>query len=205
MTFRMLFLFCLVFMSPSQALGSIDFKSVFAQNEHCVGYQTQKTLFFIRTVNVFGKNCDISSQIIPEPGSRSYVEVSIPVLSFESGEIERDRDVAKLLRVDDSKEIIFKSESLKNSEWKKIRSDNGFIVSGLLFIGKKPYPIEAKLSLKKRENGNFQIKGVVNTSFKNFNIKPPRLWGGIGARVGDKLSLLFQLNAEKTLGASNFL
>ena len=117
MSIKHVFVAICILLGPSFALGSLSISKVFTSEDHCVAYHTEKTFFLLRTVDVFGKNCDISSQVIPEPGDKSYVEVAIPILSFESGEVERDRDVAKLLQVDKAKEIIFQSESLIIQDW----------------------------------------------------------------------------------------
>ncbi len=196
-------------MSPAQVWGStasLFSSEVFSVEEHCVAYKTKKRVFFIASVGVIGKNCDISSEVIPEPGNLFHVEVSVPILSFESGEVERDRDVAKFLKVESQKNLDFHSESLTLNIWKEKISAGRFDLKGFLKIAGKEYPVVAQIEIVENNGGKqMAIQGVISTKFKDFDLKPPRLWGGIGAKVSKDLSLLFQLQPKKILGSSFFL
>lgn len=182
-----------------------EIENVMEPTDHCVAYHAQKRLFFIRTVQVVGKNCDISAEVIPEPGGRFHVEVTVPVLSFDSGEIERDRDVAKILKADIYKTMTYVSASLTEAEWQKKLSEGKFQLEGKLVIQDQPFPVESQIQLIKSEDGKLSIQGVVSTEFKQLKLAPPRLWGGLGAQVNEELNLIFKIQSDKTLGASSLL
>lgn len=202
-----LFLFFLlsVFGNPTLSWGSLFSEETFSTEDHCVAYKTKKRLFLISSVDVVGKNCDISSEVIPEPGDLFHVEVSVPILSFESGEVERDRDVAKILKVEDQKNLDFHSESLTLKEWKQKIESRKFDLKGTLKIAGKDFPVTAKIEVTENNDNKLVVQGLISSKFKDFNLKPPRLWGGIGARVSKDLNLLFQLQPTKTLGSSFLL
>lgn len=185
--------------------GSLFSEETFSLEDHCVAYKTRKKLFLITSVEVIGKNCDISSEVIPEPGDLFHVEVSVPILSFESGEVERDRDVAKLLKVEAQKNLDFRSESLTLKSWKQKLSGGTFDLQGFLKIAGKEYPVTAKIEVTENNEKQLVVQGLISARFNDFDLKPPRLWGGIGARVGKDLNLLFQLQPRKTLGAAFLL
>jgi polyisoprenoid-binding protein YceI len=178
---------------------------VFQGADHCVAYHTNKRLFLIRSVQVVGKNCDITAEVIPEPGNRYHVEVTIPVWSFESGEIERDRDVAKILKADRYKTITYVSASMSLEEWQQRIEQETFALEGQLTILDKPHPVQSQIRLSKTEGQGLSIEGVIPTEFKKMDLEPPKLWGGVGARVSEELNLIFKIQSEKTLGASTLL
>mgnify|MGYP000134285359 CR=1 FL=1 len=67
--------------------------SLLQNGDHCVAYKTEKRIFLVKNVTVIGKNCDVSSQVIPQVDGSFSIEMSVPVEGFHSGEPERDRDV----------------------------------------------------------------------------------------------------------------
>lgn len=205
MSRSIVFAWIVIFGSPTLSWGSLFSDSLFSKEEHCVAYKTKKRLFLITSVDVIGKNCDISSEVIPEPGELFHVEVSIPILSFESGEVERDRDVAKLLKVENQKNLDFHSESMSQKAWKEKIKAGHFDLKGHLKIAGSEYPVTAKIEVTENDEKQMLVQGMISTRFKDFDLKPPRLWGGIGASVSKDLNLLFQLQPGKTLGASFLL
>ena len=62
----------------------------------------------VRNVDVVGKNCELTAQMVPEVGGVYSFELSVPVSKFESGESERDRDVIKILKANKQGELVFK-------------------------------------------------------------------------------------------------
>ena len=204
--FKAIIIFAFALLLPFQFAAAGDkFTEIFPKEESCVAYRTEKTFFFVRTVTVVGKNCDMSAEVIPEPGDKFHIEMTVPISGFESGEIERDRDVAKLLKADISKSLNYVSESISLGVWKEKIAEGHFSLEGQLFIGKKPYPITIEIDRKKAEDGEEVFLGVSKSKFKSFGIDPPALFAGIGAKVSSKLELLFKLQAREVLGAQSLM
>lgn len=176
--------------------------SIFHSGEHCVAYRTKKVLFLVRTVEVVGRNCDVSSQIMPEVGGKYYVEVLIPVDAFKSGEPERDRDVSKILSPGGSPNVTFRSISMTKAEWEKAFTQETFELDGQIQIGETSNPVKATVKLVKGEDG-VEVDGLVKATFKSLGLKPPRMAFGMMARVKDDIELHFHLNGAKTLGINS--
>lgn len=189
----------------SLAFTSEKDKDIFPEEKSCVAYRTKKTFFFVRTVTVVGTNCDMSAEVIPEPGDKFHVEMTVPIAGFESGEAERDRDVAKMLKADVAKSLNFVSESISFGVWKEKLAEGHFALKGELYIGKKPYPITIEIDRKETKEGEEVFLGVSKAKFKSFDIDPPSLFAGIGAKVSSKLELLFRLQAREILGAQSLM
>jgi polyisoprenoid-binding protein YceI len=185
-------------LATAARIGKVDFP----EGESCVAWKTKKTFAFVRTITVVGKNCQISAEVIPEPDDHFHLEISIPIAGFESGEAERDREVATMLKADVSKEMEFVSDSIKIDNWKGMISAGEFDLKGELKIGKKNHKIKIEISRTKQPA---VFVGKHKSKFKKFDIKPPELLAGIGARVSEELELLFQLNTDEVLGAQSIL
>lgn len=193
-----------IFLSPAVLLGSNDPASIFDSGEHCVAYRTKKRIFLLYNVEVIGKNCDISSEIIPVVGDKYFFELTAPIQSFQSGEIERDRDVAKILKQDIRRDVVFRSVSMTKQEWGELYKKGEFILSGTITIGENKFPLDAKVEMIKSENG-VEVLGLVQTNFKNFKIDPPKMAAGLAARVSNKVEFIFRIQSAQTLGAGSLL
>lgn len=192
---RRLFLLLLISQWPILASAL----SLFNPGEHCVAYKAKKRLFLVRTIEVVGRNCEVSSQIIPVLGDQYYVEVNIPAATFRSGELERDRDVTKLLSRDKQDSLIFKTKAMNKVQWQELLQKAPFEIDGELQIGGKAYPVKALVSLNKTAD-DIEVDGLIKTEFKAFEMKPPTLALGIAAKVKEELELHFHLLGSKTLG-----
>ncbi|MCB0365540.1 MAG: YceI family protein [Bdellovibrionales bacterium] len=177
---------------------------LFPDEGHCVAYKTRKTFFLVRTVDVVGKNCSVSSQIIPEVGGQYYFELRVPTKSFESGESERDRDVAKILKAEKHKDMVFRTSSWPQSKWEELLKSKSFTLEGKLTIAGKAYPVSAQVEMVRNGHG-VVANGLIYSKFKHFGIEPPKLGMGVVAKVRDKLDLYFQLRADKTLGVDQIV
>jgi hypothetical protein len=179
---------------------SLSMASLFPKGSHCVAYVAKKKLMLIRTVEVVGKNCQVSSQVVPDVGGVYSYKLEIPIDRFESGEEERDKDVRKILKSDKQDSLIFKTEKLKKEDWTKIiLAKKEIHINGILNIGGKEYPIVASVLIIK--NGeNYEVDGLVKTKFKKLGVKAPQLFAGLMAKVKDEVELHFHLLSEKTLG-----
>jgi len=177
---------------------------ILADKDHCVAYKASKRLFLVRSVQVVGQNCEVSSQILPELGGRYLVEVLIPISRFESGEAERDRDVVKLLGRAGRTEVIFRSESMDQETWKKRLSEGVFEVQGKLQIGEQFYDVKAQAQIHQGPGGP-EVEGVIKARFQDFELKPPAMGMGLMAKVGRDLELHFRLSGRRTLGLGSLL
>ena len=175
-----------------------------SEESHCVAYKTRKTLFLVRSVDVVGKNCQVSSQVLPELGGRYLIEVRIQAGAFESGESERDRDVVKILKADKFQELIFRTSAWPSLQWEQLFRQSNFVLGGELTIAGAAHPVQASVRLM-RSGQAVVASGVITTQFKELGIEPPKLGMGILAQVKDKLELHFQLRGDKTLGIDSLL
>lgn len=186
-------------LSASADLGAAS-PSLFEPGSHCVAYRVEKTMFFFKKDTVVGKNCEVSAQVLPEVGGLYHIEVNIPVRGFDSQDPERDRDVMKILKSSERPEITFKSVSLPVEKWHELFAKGDFVLDGELSIGNKSYPV--KVNSKYDGKDEFaEIDGVGKARFQDFDIKPPKVGGGILATVKPDLELHFHLVSQRILGA----
>jgi polyisoprenoid-binding protein YceI len=168
--------------------------------DHCVAYRVEKTMFFVKGVEVVGRNCDISAQILPEVGGLYRIEVNIPIDKFSSGEAERDKDVRKILKADVKPEMTFRSKALTTAQWNELLVTKDFVLEGELSIGEKFYPLKVIANHEMGEpTGN--IDGVAKATFSDFELKPPKVGGGVIAKTKKNIELDFHLQVGRILGA----
>jgi polyisoprenoid-binding protein YceI len=176
--------------------------SVLGEGSHCVAYKAKKRVFFVTTVSVIGKSCDVAVQVTPEVEGKFHIELSFPVRSLKSGEAKRDRDVADLLDAENYPDLLFISDSLTAEEWRALSATGAFAVNGHLQIADDKHPVRADVRVSKGPNG-LEADGVVKTSFKYLKLKPPKLAMGLMASVKDDLELHFHFMGQRTLGADS--
>lgn len=176
--------------------------SLLEDGSHCVAYRAKKRMFLVNTINVVGKSCDVAIQVMPETGGLYHVEMTVPIRSLKSGEEKRDQDVARLLKADQEPEMVFRSNSLSLEEWQRLIGEGQFRLNGQLKVAGSSHPIESQINVVKSE-GNVEVDGLVKTSFKNLQLKPPRLAMGLFASVKDDLELHFHFVGHRTLGADS--
>ena len=187
---------------PAVAVTAVGV-SLFNQGEHCVAYRTKKNfLIFVKTVEVVGRNCEISTQILPLVGGKYQVEVTIPADGFKSGEAERDRDVAKLLNANGQSTLTFRTEALSKEDWEKLFAKGEFEIPGELQIGDKSHALKVGVKVARTTDG-VEVDGVVNSHFHDMGLEPPKLAFGLMAKVKEDLELHFHLLGSKTLGINS--
>ena len=177
--------------------------SLFSSGEHCVAYKTVKRLALIKKVDVVGKNCNVSAQMLPDVGGVYEFELLIPISDFESGEMERDRDVRKLLKMEQQAQLIFRSEKYSKQQWQHLLKKKKKWVKGRLNIGGQDFAVRVQVAVEHLDPKKMEVDGVLMTRFDHFNIKPPKLIGGLAAKVDEALELHFHLLGSKTLGLSS--
>ncbi len=172
---------------------------IFEEGSHCVAYKTKKKIFFLHRVNVVGRNCQISSQVIPLVGGKMAFELQIPAQSFESGEPERDQDVSRLLKADQYSAITFKTQGRSSTEWEELLSKKNFELAGDLVIAGISYPVVSQVQLEKNKLG-VVAQGVLIKKFSDLGIEPPKIGLGLFAAVDNNVELYFQIRGDRTLG-----
>lgn len=169
---------------------------------HCVAYKVEKVVLFISKSEVVGKNCDISAQVLPEVGGLYHIEVIIPVRSFNSGDADRDKDVADILKADQKPEMTFRSKAMTADQWKALFTKGDFEVEGELSIGNKSYPLKLHSKYLTTDDGA-EVDGIAKVRFSDFDISPPKVVGGVLAKAKPDLELDFHLLSQRILGADS--
>ena len=138
---------------------------VFAPEEHCLAYKTVKTMFFFVDVDVIGKSCNVTAEMLwEESGEKAQVEVSVPVKTLDSGNALRDGDIPEILKADLTPNIRFVSEWLEKSAWDKMMEGQLPEVSGNLEVAGGIFPVKFALSFSKQA-GFLLVEGQLKTTF----------------------------------------
>lgn len=159
-------------------------------------------MFFVKSVQVVGRNCDVSAQVLPEIGGLYRIEVNIPISSFSSGEADRDNDVRKILKADVKPNLVFRSKAMTAEEWQTLFAKKAFDLEGEMTIGEKTYPLKVSSNYLEKEDGP-EVDGVAKANFDDFEIKPPKLGGGAIVKTKKQIELDFHLLASRILGADS--
>lgn len=176
--------------------------SVLAEGSHCVAYRAEKTTLLVKTEEVVGRNCDISAQVLPEVGGLYHIEVNIPVRSFQSGKIDRDKDVMKVLMAEQRPELTFRSQAMTVEGWRTLFAKPEFEIAGELSIGNKTFPL--RLSTRYIDKSDSaEVDGVAQVRFSDLGLKPPKVAGGLLVKAKPELELHFHLLSQRILGADS--
>lgn len=161
---------------------------VFSQSS--VTWKTSKRMFLVSTQEVVGINNSVKVETGMAPSR--YIKLIIPIAKFNSGEPERDQEVQKILKANISPNLIFQSRLFKPKEYQKILAGEVDSIDGELTIGKGNFPIAVQLEL----SGNF-LTGKFKGTFSQFKIAPPKVVGGVVAKVKDKLELTGRIDLNQ--------
>jgi polyisoprenoid-binding protein YceI len=176
-------------------------ENVFAPDEHCLAYKTDKTMFFFAGVGVIGKSCEVKAEMRwQDSAEQAQVEVSVPVTSFDSGNSLRDGDIPEILRAELTPEIRFISNWLSRTDMQKMLENQSADVSGMLEVAGNTFPVKFTLSFT--DQGEFfLIEGKLITSFSELKVEVPTVGpGGLLAEPRDYLELLVHLRSDKISG-----
>ena len=176
--------------------------AAFQDGSHCVAYEVRKTMFLLKTDTVVGRNCDISAQVLPEVGGLFHIEVNIPVKSFDSGDVDRDKDVLKILKGEQRPEITFRSVTLTAADWQKNFAKGSFPLDGQLYIGPASYPVTLNVSYAETDT-QAEVRGRARVKFSDFAMVPPKVAGGLIAKSKPEFDLFFNLVSTRILGADS--
>ena len=176
-------------------------EDVFALDEHCLAYKTEKSMFFFAGFEVIGKSCDVQAEIHwQDSEEQAQVEVSVPVSSFDSGNSLRDGDIPEILRAELTPEIRFISNWLSRTDMQKMLENQSADFSGMLEVAGNTFPVKFTLSFT--DQGEFfLIEGKLITSFSELKVEVPTVGpGGLLAEPRDYLELLVHLRSDKISG-----
>lgn len=173
-------------------------RSMFDSGQHCVAYKVKMRSLF--SSKVVGKNCDVSVQLLPAVGGDYQIEVNVPISGFDSDDKERDKDVREILKEAEQSDIVFRSKTMTETEWREAIKKPSFVLEGELSIAGKSFPLTAPVEISKAEDG-IEADGVITVPFSRFDLQPPKVGGGLFARAESDLELHFHLMSDKILGA----
>jgi hypothetical protein len=174
--------------------------SMFEAGKHCVAYKVRKKSLSLFSSTIIGKNCEISVQLLPVVGGDYQVEVSIPINSFDSEDKERDRDVREILKESEQPDIVFRSKVMTEKVWRETLKKTSIKLDGDLEIAGKSYPVSVPVDIVKTAGG-IEADGVLTVPFGKFDLQPPKVGGGVIAKVDSDLEMHFHIMSEKVLGA----
>lgn len=87
-----------------QLIGTLSIvagETVFQKEDHCLAYQTVKSMFFFVDVEVVGKSCEVTSQVIfSEDHQQFQVVIEVPIRSLDSDNSSRDEHVFEILNAE---------------------------------------------------------------------------------------------------------
>ena len=173
-------------------------EEVFRQEDHCLAYRTEKTMFFFVDVEVVGKTCEIKSRVEKE-GEQVQFEVSFPIRSLDSGNGFRDGDVAEILSIETHPDLRFVSTSLTLEQVRKVLKQGATELPGVLEFAGQPHPVRFPIELS-RQSGAWVVTGKLVTSFTGLGLELPTVAGGVVADARDVLELLVHLRFDQVRG-----
>ena len=171
---------------------------IFEPGDHCVAYRTIKEMWFGSEVEVVGRSCEVSAKLVSVDGS-SQVVVSVPIKSFRSGNVLRNRSVADLLGVKLQPDLRFTSDPIDAGALRDDIARGSFVLPGTLSLGEKPYPVDFPLEIVEHA-GQRIVKGRLETTFEAFSVEVPTVMGGFIAKPHEELEVIVHLDVAQVDG-----
>lgn len=159
-------------------------------NSNQAAWEVKKTFFLLSSQKPVGINNSIAVKKILQ-GDSHILEVTIPLDKFDSKEPERDLEVRKILKEDLSPALVFQSQALSESELQGLKFGKLKLLKGKLKIGKEFFETQFKMRLKE----NF-LMGTYEGKLSDFNVKPPKVAGGVVANVKDYVKLYVKIGVS---------
>lgn len=144
-------------------------------NESFVSYEVEAKNFGIIPSRIIGINQDIRGNIRVKP--EVIAELTIPVVSFKSGNTTRDRNVAHILNYTKFPEITFRLVSIDDIYLEKIFNDSvgEFPAIGELNVVGIPKEFDFDVTFTWETHSRIRFKTQTYAKFTDFNINPPAL------------------------------
>lgn len=169
-------------------------KEIFSPGEHCVAWKTKKTLGLVKSVKPVGKNCEISTLLLQREEGMVLV-LNAPIEKFDSGNSSRDKEVYKILKSKKQSNLEFKSNVFTEATM-SLAGSSTVPVQGELKIGGVSYPVTFNVSFS-GQSPQRVFRGTLVTKYSDLGIRPPKVLGGVIAKVKNYLELHFQFTEEK--------
>ena len=180
----------------------LEAEEIFQQGEHCLAYKTEETILLFVDSDVVGKTCEISARLESEGENTRYV-VSFPIRSLDSGVDMRDEDVIEILSVESHPIIRFVSDFVTGEQVVEALIQGTTTLSGVLEVGGKTYKVLFPLKLSEH-SGVWLVTGKLVTSFSEFGLELPDVFGGVVADIRDYLELLVHFRLDRVHGLAEF-
>ena len=181
---------------------NLDAQVIFQQDDHCLAYQTEETIFMLINSIVIGKTCEISTQVEREAGNIRFV-VSFPIRSLDSGLEMRDDDVIDMLTFESNNDIRFVSDFLTEEQISAALTLGKANLWGMLEIRGKFYKVMFPLKISEN-SGKWLVTGNLVSSITKFGLEIPSVLGGVIADTRDQLKLLVHLRFNMVQGLPDF-
>ena len=181
---------------------NLNAQVIFQQDDHCLAYQTEETIFLLLNSIVIGKTCEISTQVERKVGNTRFL-VSFPISSLDSGLEMRDDDVTDMLTVESNTDIRFVSDFLTEEQIITALTNGKANLWGMLEVRGKFYKVMFPLMLSE-DSGKWLVTGNLVTSISKFGLELPSVLGGVIADTRDQLELLVHLRFNLVQGLPEF-
>lgn len=156
-----------------------------------VAWVVNKRQFLVMNKEIYGYNYDVKTSVRPE-GENYQIVMEIPVDKFSSGEADRDKEVAVILKGDVSKTMTFTSAPYSKADFQKILTKQTKAIVGDLEIGKTKSPVSFDISYE----GDAFLLGSVTTKMSHLGVEAPAAGGGLVLKISDDLKLLVRLQLK---------
>lgn len=154
------------------------------------------------STNIGGYSCSLEKVYSDEPLAYSRTDdmlrfkanrLALPVKEFECNNFLIDNDFQELLKAKEHKNIYVEILELENPDG----ASNGRVfgkVKIIIMNNEKVYRIP--FQTKRSDNKNFSLNGKVNLVVSDFNLVPPKRFGGI-IKIDETISVNFQLKLQE--------
>jgi hypothetical protein len=182
-------------------IGLASFMSPMNAEEHWV-VKSESQITIQGSTNIGGYSCSLEKVYSNEPLIYTQIaddlqfrpnRLALPVKEFECNNFLIDNDFQELLKAKEHKNIFVEMLELENPEG----AANGKVfgkVKITIMNSEKVYriPFQAKDS----NNKNFTLTGKVNLVFSDFNLVPPKRFGGM-IKIDETIAVNFKLKLQK--------
>lgn len=128
----------------------------------------------------------------------------MPISGFDSGDRERDADVRGILKESEQSDLLFRSKPMSEGKWREAVKKSSLVLEGELNIAGRSFPISTQCQIVATASG-VEVDGVIPVSFAKFDLKVPKVGGGLIVKADSDLELHFHIRSDKMLGADKAL
>lgn len=151
----------------------------------CVGYKTTMTLFLTTDLDVVGKNCSVTTRAT----AMDNLKIIIPVDKFDSGDTDRDEQVARILGGAGKRPLVFETSRPGLAQL----SGSRFVSKGALTVNNQRLKLDITFVKEGRDIYSFQAA----SSMGQLGITIPKVGWGLIATPSDELVLFGRVLASQ--------